>query len=158
MGSPCSEVVWRRMERGSDLLAASLSLVGGVGGSWLGFPGEREIKSGVDYVNTHLGLWRPRAVNSRSEWALGSLQASPRLAWAWPVSTGLGSCHLEQRSLLVFLSAETLNPLWAAAPASPPPGLLPRAPQSCPSAWVCAVPQPLVTGKAPPSPAILEPT
>lgn len=40
---------------------------------------------------------------SKSKWSRGSLQASPHLAWARPKSAELGSCHLEQRSLLVFL-------------------------------------------------------
>lgn len=61
------------MERGLDLLVVFLSLVGGVGGFWFGFFGEREIKSGVDYVNIYLGFWRFRVVNSRSEWVFGFL-------------------------------------------------------------------------------------
>lgn len=59
----------------------------------------------------------------------------------WPENAELGSCHLGQRSLLVFPSAEALTPLWVAVS-------LPQAAASasvlrpCTGAWACAGPQP----------------
>lgn len=76
---------------------------------------EKEVKSGVDYINAGLGLsdtLEPRFYKQQ-EWTAPWFFASPCLAQAWPESAGLGGCHLAQRCLLVFLSAETLTLLWA---------------------------------------------
>lgn len=58
-------------------------------------------------------------------------------------SAELGSCHLAQRSLLVFLSAETLTPTWVAVPL--PQEAFSLLLPSCTGSWAYAFPQPLVT-------------